>query len=558
MKKVQELLYKEVISEMIGNYIDNEECFGFHSEYYINPNWRGREKDTYLRNGEEIRKGYMEFSKYGENIYFLRDYARGVIFKCNPKDKTASAIQLNTEIAYDYIAVNQQGYFLYNNQLVSLFGFDGQEVYTHKFGQKEYKECIYVYDHMVLYSETKTPKNSCRICCVNMLSKEVRILWETQKGDSVFDSKLRTSYKEIWGRDLPFFSTPSNIGNISCEFLYANKKRVVAGYTKNKFPNNISYIINVDLDTEQWDILDCRPNSMPNARCIFSFNMINDTMWIKTDDKDIGLIHTSIQRISQFQENKVVEWRLCTLYNASYYYFDGKKAYLPENLCVYLIEKNGNKIENQVHAYQTEYFWCLEDVYTIPSCYSDVSFMGKWCFTLEKNTLNGLINNAKILPEEMVQIQEQDLKQNVGEKSRELLAEEEKHSISLDSSDSTISLVEFRERASQVTGFRNALLEYRKSLPNIWDYNAYVGILLGVGGPKHGDASCMNYAIGQGDNGNNTKKTLEERGIMQIFEKYKGKKIDSKIMLSEVEDEIVSIVPEYEQIRRKFHEITEV
>lgn len=119
-----------------------------------------------------------------------------------------------------------------------------------------------------------------------------------------------------------------------------------------------------------------------------------------------------------------------------------------------------------------------------------------------------------------------------------------------------LSLIAFRQNAPEACGFRDELIAYRKSLYNIWDYNAYVGILLGVGSPKHGDAACMNYAIGQGDNGKNTKKTMEERGLLPLFEKYKGKKFDESVLLSDVEDEIVSIVPEYEEIRQKFHEIT--
>lgn len=121
--------------------------------------------------------------------------------------------------------------------------------------------------------------------------------------------------------------------------------------------------------------------------------------------------------------------------------------------------------------------------------------------------------------------------------------------------DVTLTLAEFREQAPSQTGFREQLLSFRKSLPNSWDYNAFVGILLGVGGPKHGDAACMNFATGQGDNGNNTKKTLEARGLMPVFTKYRGKKISPSILLSDVEEEIISAVPDYEAIRKKFHEI---
>lgn len=74
-------------------------------------------------------------------------------------------------------------------------------------------------------------------------------------------------------------------------------------------------------------------------------------------------------------------------------------------------------------------------------------------------------------------------------------------------------------------------------MPNSWDYNAYVGILLGVGGSKHGDAVCMNFVTGQGDNGNNTRENLEARGLRSVFEKYKGTKLDTSVVLSDVKDE---------------------
>lgn len=118
-----------------------------------------------------------------------------------------------------------------------------------------------------------------------------------------------------------------------------------------------------------------------------------------------------------------------------------------------------------------------------------------------------------------------------------------------------MTLAEFRDNAPYMTGYRDELLAYRKSLLNTWDYNAYVGILLGVGGSKHGDSACMNFGIGQGDNGNNVKRTLMQKGLMPKFEKYKGKKPDNKfVLLEEVEGEILWIAPEYAAIQRKLHQ----
>lgn len=118
-------------------------------------------------------------------------------------------------------------------------------------------------------------------------------------------------------------------------------------------------------------------------------------------------------------------------------------------------------------------------------------------------------------------------------------------------SKNSMTLEEFRRLAPYMIGYKAELSAFRKSLENSWDYNAFMGILLGVAGPKHGDASCQNFAIGQGDNGNNTKKTLEQNGLMSLFEKYKGKNADLSVTIGYVEDEIISVVPSYTIIRNK-------
>lgn len=118
-----------------------------------------------------------------------------------------------------------------------------------------------------------------------------------------------------------------------------------------------------------------------------------------------------------------------------------------------------------------------------------------------------------------------------------------------------MTLGDFRKKAPSMTGFREKLVAFRKSLENSWDYNAFVGILLGVSGPKHGDPACQNFAIGQGDNGNNTKKTLESNGLMIVFDRYKGKGADLNVALDGVEDEILSIAPQYAEIRNKIDSV---
>lgn len=122
--------------------------------------------------------------------------------------------------------------------------------------------------------------------------------------------------------------------------------------------------------------------------------------------------------------------------------------------------------------------------------------------------------------------------------------------------DVKLTLAEFREQAPFRTGFREQLLAYRKSLPHSWDYNAYVGILLGAAERSAARLTAQqNYAVGQGDNGKNATRTIEMRGLAAVYEKYRGKNISPSILLSDVEEEIVSVAPDYAEIRKKFHEI---
>ena len=118
----------------------------------------------------------------------------------------------------------------------------------------------------------------------------------------------------------------------------------------------------------------------------------------------------------------------------------------------------------------------------------------------------------------------------------------------------SMRLWDFRMTAENLNGCREELLRYRKSLPEKWDYNVFVGILMSVRGPKHGDQACMNLAIGQGDNSKCTERRINEKGLQDLFLKYRGKKFDHNVTVAQVEDEILEIVPEYAPIRKFFDE----
>lgn len=585
----------------LSDKLENEDCFGFHSEYYVDPDWRRTTPSAVKENAHKyFRKGYSQYSKYQDDIYFLRsegslkagDYGVYVI-KSNVQQKTSQAVRLHTKRSVDYhtyIAVNRRGYFLYDTETISLFGFDGREIYTHKFGRKESRhghsrlECVYVYDNTVIYSETRQTAMSTDICRVNMLTGEKTLLWGTQKGDLAFDNYLRESYRQEWGRAWPFSLKGSKMNDITCRFLYANHHRVIAGYSKNLYEKGdhyqISYIINIDLAENKWSILDCfadpswsskiNEDSLPpwDDRHIFSFNMLDDTMWVKTNDKDIRLVHTDIQGVVQLRGKYSVSWKLCALTDIKYrqkeyYHFDGRFACVPADTEEYRLTQDGGMKKITFHNFYNYAldFWCFDGIYLVPNEYQIHEF---------RNVTNGNVeytlreypsyDGSGMSVKQLIQAAERtpfyggsgtSVKQLIQDEKLPVVVDDGPFPFMVGTRDRRLTLAAFRRGAGApaMTRFRDQLLSYRKSLANKWDYNAFVGILLGVRGPKHGDAACMNFAIGQGDNGNNTRKTLEAKGLTSVFEKYRGKEIDETILLFDVEEEILAIAPEYAPIR---------
>lgn len=600
---------------MFEDYMNKEENFGFHSEYYINSKWR-KEYGTRGGNEKNSGKGYMKFSFYKNDIYLLVEDEQ-VILCINPEKRITNVIlylDSDKKVKYSYIAVNKHGYFLYNTNQVTLFDFNGREIYSYKYGSKaneNHQECIYIYDSKFYYSIT-TMKSS--IMCIDMITREVMTIWETQKADENFDYNIKEEYTNETGYQYPFKGLITNMGNIVCCLLYVNEERIIAGYIRSRGADSLSYIVSINLQNYIHKIIESKFDKAYNIdlslkrdnQQIFSFDMLKDIMWVGYEKNDkMNLYLEEIKSLSEIRKEHKIEHYIDTLHNYDdnfgFYYFDGKYLLRPDMFTLYNI-KNGKKIEINYHNYQTREVYVFGKFYYIPEwdkynyCFNSIS--GNDSYTLED--VRQFIEDAKLFKKSQNRniLQQVPIQTNMGASDYQnfieqidnlddklqvdyyVLANEiitksgivfQDKQYVLDkivnylktnrkedkphSEDSKITLSDFRAKAPFNIGFRDELLIYRKSLFNCWDYNAYVGILLGVAGPKHGDSACMNFAIGQGDNGNNTKKTLENRGLISIFEKYKKKKEDTFVMLSDVENEIVDIVPEYAEIRHKFHEI---
>lgn len=390
---------------MNENFVEREELFGFHSEYYVNPRWW--EENEGFGGVAGTTKGYTRISEYKDDIYFAYNHGR-IIVQYNPVKQTSCAIQLENKEDYDYLAVNCHGYFLYNEQSVTLYGFDGEKRYTYKYEQKK-PECIYIHDSKVFYSKTKSTHAA--ILCVDMLTKEAWTIWSMEKGDNEFDRELRDMYAHKYSEELPFFQNPSNIG-MSCRFLYANAGRIIAGYIRCKGESSVSYILNIDTKTREWNILDCfakkggyqRPSV--NDKFIFSFDMQKDAVWDKCDESDggkINLVCSALGKNSGKIKQVYTQYELTALgHNGIYFYFNGICAYRLENLSTYRISSNG--VEKEVYHpdnFQTDYFWKLGDTYVFPAVMSDgfcfYNTSRKKEYSIRECEINKLIEKAKPL-----------------------------------------------------------------------------------------------------------------------------------------------------------------
>lgn len=551
----------------------------FHSEYHINTNWRNITRDLTNNYYEDMaRKGYSKYSMYDGKFYFLREKA-GITFimEYDFARKVMHAYSIESEQKYDYIAVNKACIYVYNTQIITGYRIvDGaaQEVNTFKFGQSQYVECIYICGYFVFFSETLTKNSSRSIKLVNIQNNTQACIWTSDKDDTFFDEGFKRAYWKQWGEDKKIMASPSAAQNISCEFLYANHKRVIAGYTGGKENGTkISYIINIDLEKNNWYVYDTfasgRNGAYPpdNKECVFSFDLTNDVVYVKQEVNFMSQM--SGVEVDEMSIDMYPAWKgsnkkffLPVVSNFVRYYFDGEYAYRLAPNCLYSISAEGEEHKENMHYYPNYDFWCWGDVYVVPVANADntIVFGGRLRGGLNEDNISRLLdkkiasvethslacNTAGNEPVKKSQKNDEDLVDSVVNEM--LLLKEQLDKLQ------KLTLLEFRKLAPQLAGGREELLSFRKSLPQMWDYNAFVGILLGLHARKPGDVASANFAFGQGDNNKSVDRRFDQYGLWDIFNKYK-KINDASILLCQVENEIVSIVPEYEIIRDKFNQV---
>ena len=541
---------------MAGEKLYGDQFVAFHSEYHINTDWRNITRDmTNGYNEDMARKGYCRYSFYEGKLYFIRNRAGGIyVVEVDIEQKKFHIYKVDTREAYEFVAVNGTGIFLYNTQKISLYKRNGRDlshVSTHKFGQKSYVECVYILGYYVFYSETLTANCKKSINIINMENGDGGAIWESHEDDIDLDDEFRKAYGDKPGSDTNAVRFASSAKKSSCEFLYANGKRVIAGYTGGRSGDTqISYIIDLNYQKADWRVLEAFASSYSNNGLqghqgvphVFSFDMQQDVVWVKREPKFFDKLNGA-----ELCRLPIDEYPRMNGSSASFYipenmkfkklYFDGQYAYELAANCLYgLVDGQEQKLD--MHYIPNYDLWCWGDTYRVPTPACDESLELKGCVHVK---LDGDILDNAIAGKNS---------QKPSEPVREKI---ERTPVKAETNNCQLTLGQFRELAPQLVGGRDELLEYRKSLPQKWDYNAFVGILLGLHARKVGDAASANFAFGQGDNNKSVDKRFDENGLWDVFNKYK--KSDGNVKLSQVEDEIVACVPGYRAIREKFDSV---
>lgn len=365
----------------------SEEKFGFHSEYYISCS------ELYLSEKERnVCYGYFEYSEYKGDIYCLSNQKSGyLIIKSNPKTKSFSIIPINTKNNYKYIAVNNCGYYLYDKKQITLFDFNGNEINSHKIknGGTEKKECLYIYDDTVFLTDTRGANCVTSIYSINMCTNEERELWRIEKGNDIFDNALAKMYQNKW--KAPLKIKVSGFNKRNALFLYANEKRIIAGFKRESQYAALAYIVNINRETLHWGVVDCSSQTVSFRSgnvCgmdVFSFDMLRDTWWLhmRRTGKQEGLFQVAIGN------NKVIDrWACEELYRGdgsasqlvengdfAFYYFDGKYLLCPKIFTLDGCNKEDgswSKVWDHLHTYQSKYFWIFGDYFIIDNEFPDI------------------------------------------------------------------------------------------------------------------------------------------------------------------------------------------
>lgn len=551
--------------------------------------------------GKEYYRGNVDLNlaEYDGLFYFIkRKYEVGT-FLCS-SDKEGNNIKIISEIPdeydYAYIHINCTGIYLYYTQdndrlLVLHLEHSGRKIAEcreeHEGGYEDGHNIsnVYIYGNDVFYTYEHNvyDEECCVIKCMHVDTEIIDVLYERA-----------SSVNGLYATDGHIIFN-ARYSNEDCEKSWADGWMIM-----NTFTHEVDCISNPYCSPENvldhpsyYDSESIDYNENYNFdRSVVSFDLSRKIFWIERislegdDSAHLHQVKYWEPRSLWGNRDELVQgmpvWRITkdSTYS-SREYFDGVIHYWDEG---YYTFKSSNKYGqifnwsegNGGHGVCDRYKIVGGYLFLNVAAYDEEQYpltvgvsspIRKSWFEneLAQSIIDDFRNPQKPLESDKTtedpKIEDFEFKWDLEENPTPDLIEEEKNLEQEQSSDnsldvlslqSDIKLCDFRNNAERFTGARDALISFRKSLDEKWDYNAFVGILLSVKGPKHGDKACSNLAIGQGDNFKSTETRLTYWGLQDVFEKYKGKKYNREVTVCEVENEIIQIAPSLSEIREFF------
>lgn len=574
---------KKVESAITFDYREEDEReFAFHAEYY-GAAGTNRGEQQMLHDG----------SRYAWNdgkLYYLYEAKSGqfYVLKIENEEITDSfEVTFKDGVArYDMdILANRNGIFCVNDKYIALYNFSGEKQFEIDCGEAFDEKCqeyIYYIFGDKIYFLLNHQKNYRRFEDVSMCIKEYNFktdtwqdIWDLApqiKEESMFCAEQLCGEME---EDIPSDGISMKVTIYSITSLYANSQYMIISYELMVADDGDGYEINYnpvvlfDFATKKYEMI----TRARKEHQILWFDMRRNKMWYVYNQNTLAEV--PLKRMCDVQKKEAQRtwtfadtWageRLCASAGlGNQHYFDGEHCYVSDmsyHLYAYQQDgKDGGEWNCSGHgntkvAVHGPYVWARLDMEKDDLFPHAIHKPGQG-FHVESEKAEQIISqNMNRKPEYKVfEVTEEEFLEEEWDNPEDGLSEkaEEKWDNPVDE----MTILELRAKLQDCSEYADEFKAYRKSLENMWDFNAVMGILIGSNKRSSGKKHILeqNAGIGQGDNFYRVVENLNQKGLMELYKKYE-ETTDSTVTMRQVEDEILEIAPQLSDICKKISDI---
>ena len=527
---------------------EDERDFAFHSEYY------GAIGD-YLK---DVRVPGCKCTWYDDVLYELykRD-SQYYIVKIKEDGSVLDVLDLGKlEINFDQICSNRHGIFLVNEQCVFVYDFQGNKkheiVFSKAFGEQYQVSDYYIFGskiYVALYKKVGNVAVHELGMCVQVydfFTNHLETVWSLAQGAEELEAFAKSQLRgqmEALGKEKNL-QRAEQLGwqIVDHPIICANSQYAVIYYELIATPTDghdyevvVHPILLLDFKTGCCeDIKDIQKDKKGIEK--MRLDLRRNRIWFpRRDNVEEALVGFPIQNWSEINLEQYEDiWRFNKGINFKECYFDGEHAYWADRAyCFYAYQKDGSRAVE----WNCSGHGCTSCTVLGPYVYAKLDLHGgifrhsielpeEKCFDWNQENVDAIIRerkNKQIKADVAEEPEETENSEELEEPEEKCAGQEDDVSISGDIFDS-MSILQLRTLLQDSSQYSNQFMTFRKNLKaDKWDFNAVMGILLGsrkrhATGPRH--IQEQNAGIGQGDNKDMVVFTLNQYGIMDIYEKY--------------------------------------